>query len=234
MAGRRRDEASGLKLVIFDCDGTIVDSQHMIVAAMETAFADAGLALPAREAVLSVVGLSLVPAVARLVAEPRDERLVHRVAESYKAAFGELRKDPAHAEPLYPGARETIAALAAAPDVLLAIATGKSRRGMAQLFEREGLGAYFHSVQTADTHPSKPHPSMIETAIAEAGGHPDLTVMIGDTTYDIEMARAAGVAALGVAWGYHAPDALVGAGAHHVAEVYAEVPDVVARLIGGR
>lgn len=229
-----RSAATGVKLVIFDCDGTIVDSQHMIVAAMTAAFVEADLTAPPREAVLSVVGLSLVPAVARLVHDPREERQVLRIAETYKSAFGALRNDPAHAEPLYPGAREAIMALAARDDVLLGVATGKSRRGVAMLFEREGLDIYFHTIQTADTHPSKPHPSMIETAIAEAGGHADQTVMIGDTTFDIEMARSAGVGALGVAWGYHPTAALTEAGAHHVAGIYDEIPDAVSRLLARR
>ena len=223
--------ASRPRLVIFDCDGTIVDSQHMIVAAMNVAFTEAGLAAPARDGVLSVVGLSLVPAVTRLLPGVRDAAVVARVVETYKSAFGVLRQDPAHSEPLYPGARAAIEALAGRGDVLLGIATGKSRRGVAQVFEREGLGHLFHTVQTADTNPSKPHPSMIEAAMAEAGAIAGDTVMIGDTTFDIEMARAAEVGALGVAWGYHPVRALTSAGAHAIAESYAEVPDLVARLM---
>ena len=115
-----------MKLVIFDCDGTIVDSQHAILQAMHQAFVAAGLPPPAREGVLEVVGLSLSTAIARLLPEP-DVGLVHWLGEAYKAAFAELRQSPAHSEPLFPGARETIAALANRGNLILGVATGKSR-----------------------------------------------------------------------------------------------------------
>jgi phosphoglycolate phosphatase len=218
------------RLVIFDCDGTIVDSQHMIVAAMEMAFGDAGLAPPSRLAVLSVVGLSLPQAVQQLIPD-RDPLLVHRIAETYKGAFGGLRKLPEHQEPLYPGMREALAALRARDDIVLGIATGKSRRGVAQLLEREGWHGHFVTIQTADTNPSKPHPSMILEAMAEAGAEARSTVMIGDTTFDIEMARAAPVGAIGVAWGYHPVASLEEAGAHVVAETADALPRLVAELL---
>ena len=148
------------RLVIFDCDGTLVDSQHMIVEAMGRAFDVHDLPRLPRETVLSIVGLSLPIAVHRLLPDaPRDR--VTGVSEAYKQAFGELRRDPAHHEPLYPGALEAIAALVDRPDVLLGIATGKSRRGVDGIFERFGLAPHFVTVQTADDNPSKPHPEMI-------------------------------------------------------------------------
>jgi phosphoglycolate phosphatase len=203
-----------MKLVIFDCDGTLVDSQHMIAAAMEAAFLSENIAAPAREDVLGVVGLSLTTAVARLLPLETGAPLIDRLSESYKAAFSEHRQRLGHNEPLYPGVRETLAGLAERDDVLLGIATGKSRRGVAAVLEREGLLRAFHTIQTADTHPSKPHPSMILAAMAETGAEPAETIMIGDTTFDVEMAVAAGVTALGVGWGYHPPEALRAAGAH--------------------
>ncbi len=204
-----------MKLVVFDCDGTLVDSQHMIVAAMEQAFEEFGLRAPGRSDVLSVVGLSLDAAVGSLV-PTAGARRVEEIAEAYKAAFGMLRRDKAHKEPLYPGIRDTLLALAQQPDVLLGIATGKSRRGLAAVLEREGLGDLFVTLQTADTHPSKPHPAMLQAAMAEAGAEAHRTVMIGDTTYDISMARDAGARAIGAGWGYHPPEALVAAGAHRI------------------
>jgi phosphoglycolate phosphatase len=204
-----------LKLVVFDCDGTLVDSQHMIVAAMERAFAGFGIATPGRADILSIVGLSLDEAVRRLV-PPTTDIIIPELAEAYKSAFGALRRDMAHQEPLYPGVRETLHALANEPGVVLGVATGKSRRGLAAVLEREGFTDLFITLQTADTHPSKPHPAMLQAAMAEAGTEAHRTLMVGDTTYDIGMARDAGARAIGVAWGYHPVAELEAAGAHRV------------------
>lgn len=222
-----------MKLILFDCDGTIVDSQHAIVAAMEAAFRLHGLPAPSRAGVVSVVGLSLGEAVGRLL-PAHDTASVHGVAESYKAAFAELRAQPQHEEPLFWGAREAIERLAARPGVVLGVATGKSRRGVDVLLEREGLGPYFATIQTADDHPSKPHPSMIERAMSEAGARRASTVMIGDTVYDVEMARLADVGALGVTWGYHPPDELVRAGAHELVGAYSDLEGAVDRILASR
>ena len=207
-----------MNLVIFDCDGTVVDSQHAIVAAMDEAFLSAGLEPPVREAVRNVVGLSLATAIGRLLPETVDARLVADLARRYKTAFGDARRRPGHREPLFPGVREALHVLSRRDNVLIGMATGKSRRGVDAVLEREGLAPFFATIQTADTHPSKPHPSMILAAMAEAGSEARGTVMIGDTTYDIEMARQAGVGAIGVGWGYHSGPALRAAGARQVIE----------------
>jgi len=223
-----------MNLIIFDCDGTLVDSQHMIVAAMSRAFTGAGMPPPGRAAILNVVGLSLAPAVAKLVSPELSSAEVRALAESYKLAFQELRCDPLHHEPLYPGAREALQALAQREGAALGIATGKSRRGVDAVLKREGLDGLFSTIQTADTHPSKPHPSMVYSALAETGAAPLTTVMIGDTTYDVEMARAAGIPAVGVAWGYHAPADLTAAGAHTVLTHYGELIDAVDAILAQR
>jgi phosphoglycolate phosphatase len=222
---------TAVKLVIFDCDGTLVDSQHVIVAAMQGAFASEGLIAPPRDRIVGVVGLSLDIAVARLVPEGTDFERVDRLAEAYKAAFGELRGRPDHVEPLFAGVRETLAKLAARDGVLLGLATGKSRRGVDAVLEREGWGDLFATIQTADTHPSKPHPSMIYAAMDETAAETPDTVMIGDTTFDIEMAREAGTSAIGVSWGYHPEDALRAAGAHHVSADCAELEQALDRIV---
>jgi len=219
-----------MNLVIFDCDGTLVDSQNGIVAAMERAFGAEGLGAPARTAVLGVVGLSLPEAFERLAADQAPS-VRSRLAAHYRTAAAFVRAMPEHGDPLYDGAAETIAALAARDDVLLGIATGKSRRGVDRLLARHGWERSFVTIQTADANPSKPHPAMIERACAEAGVPPDAAVMVGDTAFDMAMAVNAGVGAIGVAWGYHPVAELEKSGAHVVVAAYSELqPAIDARL----
>ncbi|UMY20256.1 HAD-IA family hydrolase [Methylobacterium organophilum] len=199
-----------VRLVVFDVDGTLVDSQHLIVEAQARAFAAHGMTAPARREALSVVGLSLGEAFRRLVG---DAGPIDSLSDSYRNAFQALRIDPNYEEPLFPGMGELIERLHARGDVRLGIATGKSRRGVAHLVEKYGWERWFTTIQTADDAPSKPDPTMLRQAMAEAGAEAPMTVMIGDTTYDMMMARDAGVAAIGVGWGYHTPGALYGAGA---------------------
>jgi phosphoglycolate phosphatase len=199
-----------MKLIVFDVDGTLVDSQHLIVAAQGLAFAENGLPAPGRREALSVVGLSLPQAFRRLVGEDGP---VAELAESYKQAYNRLRLDPAYEEPLFPGMAELLAKLHARDDVLLGLATGKSRRGVDRLIAHYDWAAWFTTTQSADDAPSKPDPTMLRQAMTEAGCAPDATVMVGDTTFDIAMGVAAGAASVGVAWGYHPPEALYGAGA---------------------
>lgn len=205
------------RLAVFDCDGTLVDSQANICRAMEACFAAHRLDPPERAAVRRIVGLSLIPAIARLL--PEAEPAMHEaMAAEYKRAFFAMRSNGAlDPEPLYDGIAETIEALDAA-GWLLGVATGKSDRGLRLLLEHHGLHARFVTLQTADRHPSKPHPAMLEAAIAEAGAAPETSVMIGDTSFDMAMARAAGVHAVGVLWGYHTHEELRAAGAHHVTD----------------
>jgi phosphoglycolate phosphatase len=203
------------KLVVFDCDGTLVDSQHSICTAMVRAFEGEKLTPPERLAILSVVGLSLPVAMARLLPDAEGDFHDH-LAERYKLAFHALRRENAVSEPLYPGIGELVRELDAA-GWLLGVATGKSDRGLNLCLTHHGIIDRFVTLQTADRHPSKPHPSMLMTAMAEAGALPETTVMIGDTSFDIDMAVAAGVRGIGVAWGYHLPEELIAAGAQAVA-----------------
>ena len=202
-------------LVVFDVDGTLLDSQHAIVAAMAEAYTANGFAAPSRAAVLAIVGLSVREAVETISAGAPDHP-IEALGEAFKASFSRRRKAAPDAEPLYPGARAALDALAARDDVLLGLATGNSRRGVDHFLARFGIGDRFVTLQSADDAPSKPHPAMILQAAAEAGVRPEDAVMVGDTSFDMAMARAAGARAIGVAWGYHPPERLRAAGAERV------------------
>lgn len=220
-----------MRLVVFDVDGTLVDSQAHIVASMTAAFEAVGLTPPSRDAQLSIVGLSLPYAVAELA--PEADAATHvEIVETYKRTFHELRMaQGAAASPLFEGAEEAIRRLAARDDTLLAIATGKSRRGLDALMADWDFASLFVSDQCADDHPSKPHPSMVLTCMADAGVSAGQTVVVGDTTYDMEMARVARCHALGVDWGYHGAPALREVGAldvlHDFSEIDAALDDIV-------
>jgi len=220
-----------VKLIIFDCDGTLVDSQHSIVHSMKTAYERVGIVWPGREATMSIVGLSLTEAMQQMMPD-LDDATHKALAEAYKDTFKQARLSRLHDEPLYEGCREVLDRYHAMDDVMMAIATGKSQRGVRGMLEREGLEGYFQSIQTADDAPSKPHPAMIQQAIADTGGHADKTVMIGDTSYDMAMARSAGVGAIGVSWGYHPVDHIQSSGAHVIVRHYNELEASVEKWFG--
>lgn len=204
-----------MKLVVFDIDGTLVDSQHEIVQSMNSGLADAGLPEMAPAEILSIVGLSLPVAVARLLPGAGAD-LVERVVGGYRAAFVASRAAGA-VPPLYPGVLECLDALAGRKGVVLGIATGKPARGLAAILAAHGLTQRFVTRQSADGHPSKPHPAMLESALAETGIAAPRAAMVGDTVFDMEMARAAGLAGFGVGWGYHPGAELLATGARLVA-----------------
>ncbi|MEF2551406.1 HAD-IA family hydrolase [Aurantimonas sp. A2-1-M11] len=219
-----------MKAVLFDCDGTIADSCGVICATMRQAFEAQGLPAPDDVATRSIIGLSLDEAIRRLrpVAEPH---LVAAIVDGYRQAFRAARRDPAFREHLFPGMKALVEDLAARDDVLLGLVTGKSRRGVAAICEAHGLTQAFAAIRTADDCPSKPHPAMVEECCAVFGISPRETLVIGDSVFDVEMAGAAGAAALGVAWGTHEAAPLVASGAFGVADTVADLVVAVDRWL---
>lgn len=224
---------SGLKLAVFDVDGTLVDSREVIHRAMDRAFKRAGLGGIEYDRVRTIVGLELTEAVLRLAPPDYPAERIPQLATFYKQAFVEQRAEEGFSEPLYEGARESVERLADA-GWLLGVATGKARRGLDIVFSHHGLHKYFQTFQTVDTGPGKPHPRMVLDAMAETGARPEETVMIGDTSFDMEMARNAKTRALGVSWGFHTPDEIQAGGAHEIYHDYASLDAALDAFAGSR
>ena len=208
-----------VRLAVFDCDGTLVDGQADVCWAMERAFTRAGLPAPDNHAIRRSVGLSLPAAVRSLAPDLTDDQN-RTVTEFYRSSFRARREEGLLDEPLYDGIADLLRGLHG-EGWQLAVATGKSDRGLAACLASHGIADLFVSLQTADRHPSKPHPAMLEAAMFEAGAQAHEAVMIGDTSFDMVMARSIGVAAIGVGWGYHDPAELLASGARTVAETAA-------------
>ncbi len=204
--------SSSKTLIVFDCDGTLVDSQHLIVEAMRRAFVAAGFPSPERADILRIVGLSLPEALSFLAPDCSPEARIE-IARTYREWCLTLRQEPSMQEPLFEGAAPLLLKLASQENVCLGLATGKSRRGVSRFIEQNGLQGIFATIQTADNAPSKPHPAMLLQAMQETGTSPQQTKMIGDTSYDMIMAACANVAGIGVTWGYHSMADLKKAGA---------------------
>ncbi len=216
-------------LIVFDCDGTLADSQHLIVEAMRLAFQNAGVAVPERSAILRTVGLS-VPESLKILAPDQFPGTRNELARSYREWCMTLRRQPNAEEPLFPGAASLLLNLTSRANTLLGIATGKSCRGVARIIEQNGLHGVFATIQTADNAPSKPHPAMLLQAMKETGAVPQKTIMIGDTSYDMIMAAGANVTGIGVSWGYHPVADLRRSGAKTIVSSFAALE----ALLGGR
>ncbi|MBM3548217.1 MAG: HAD-IA family hydrolase [Alphaproteobacteria bacterium] len=211
-----------MRLAVFDCDGTLVDSQAMIVDIINRAFAAEGHPAPADLAVRRTIGLPLAQAMAML-APGVDAIGINRLTTAYRDISRSIQD---RHEPLFDGTRETLDRLARA-GWMLAVATGKSRRGLIGTLTRHDLLERFLSLHTADDGPGKPDPTILRNAMEFAGATPEDTVMIGDTSFDMRMAANAGVRGFGVAWGYHPREELMASGAHIVADTYAHLSELL-------
>jgi phosphoglycolate phosphatase len=223
---------NGNRLILFDCDGTLVDSQGPILTTMAQAFLEFGLKAPPAGAVRRVIGLMLSKAIAELA--PALSSADHdRLVKNYKAIYASARTEPGHDEPLYPGVVPVLDRLRA-DGFLLGVATGKARRGLDATLALHGLADRFVTLQTSDNNPSKPHPGMVLKAMEATGAEPGATLVVGDTSFDMNMARNAGVMAVGVSWGYHPPEELSAAGAVAVIRDFAALLPFAADLGGGK
>jgi phosphoglycolate phosphatase len=220
-----------IRLAVFDCDGTLVDSGATITAALRITFEQNGLDVPPPSLSRKVIGLSLVESMAALMPDLSVERHIE-LAEDYKLAFQKLRAAGAVEEPLFDGVLDLLDTLED-DGWLLAVATGKSDRGLRHCLELHDIHARFVSLQTADRHPSKPHPSMVEQAIADAGARPETTIVVGDTSFDMAMAANAGATGIGAGWGYHDTYELLAAGAVGVAEQPRDVLALIREHVDG-
>lgn len=206
-----------MRLVVFDMDGTLIDTAGLIAETMAQTFSIVGLVPPGDRAARSVIGLSLPVAMHRLTGND-DELLIEKLVSTYRETYREAIAGGVDREPLYPGARDALDRLRNQDETLLGVATGKALHGVRRILDLHALSGHFATLQTPDHNPSKPHPGMLISAMRETGVGPQRTVMIGDTTYDVQLGRAAGVATIGVAWGYHSPADLRDAGADVVIE----------------
>jgi len=217
-----------LNLAIFDVDGTLVDSRELITTTMRDAFASCGMAPPAYADIRQTIGLPLDGVIAALA--PGHAR-PHQLIEAYRDAFVKHRKTAGFVEPLYAGALPMLQRLAA-ENWVIGIATGKSRRGLAALFEMHPIARFFDTIWCADDGPGKPNPFMVLEAAGSVGVALERTVMIGDAVHDMQMGQSAGVRSLAVSWGFGAADELLAAGADEVLHNFETLNDSLDKFTG--
>lgn len=225
-----RSEPGDARLILFDCDGTLVDSAHIIVDTVTAAWEAEGLTPPPSDIVRRQIGLPVPDAIANLIPDAAPD-LMGRLDARFRDIFVAGRQAGAHEDPLYDGCAAVLAELASGSGTLLGVATGKGRRGLIHTLEKHGIDRHFQVLKTADDGPGKPNPKILEDAMAEMGVPPWQTVMIGDTVFDMAMAKSAGAHAIGVSWGYHAPADLRNAGAQAMAEAFGELPALIDTLL---
>jgi len=216
------------KLLAFDMDGTLIDSLAAIVDASVEAFAGTNFATPSEAQVRDVVGLRLEHCVERWAPSANPAEVLE-LTERYRMAFRGQRARGDQNVRLYDGVTATLNALNH-DETFMAVVTGKDRRGLDATLATHDFGQHFHSLQTPDTNPGKPAPDMVWTANNETATDARDTVVIGDTSFDMEMARNAGAFAVGVTYGNHTEETLRQSGAHLLINSFAELPAALATL----
>jgi phosphoglycolate phosphatase len=216
-----------MKLVLFDCDGTLVDSAKLIHEVMQRTFHHFGYARPDLSQTKAIIGLTLDIAIARIQGKPHADEEAVKMMAYYKSIFAETRAEAGFEEPLFDGIRAVMEEIGPREDLLIGAVTGKSRRGLDMILDSHGFRPWFVIGRTADDCPSKPHPAMVTECCDALGVAPADTLVIGDAIYDMLMAKAAGATAIGVSWGYASVDQLIEAGAdaivHHPRELLSHI-----------
>ena len=220
-----------LRLAVFDLDGTLIDSAASIVSSIHACWAACGFPEIDATAARRVIGLPWEESIRVLMPGSGAAELAMIRAYHEDVAAGRRPATPRD-EKAFPGAHEALAALEA-EDTLLAIVTSRGNHRVHDILSACGFAGRFLTIKTVDHGPGKPNPYLLRQAMAEAGVEPRDTVMIGDTTFDVQMARNAGTGAVGVNWGVHESHELTAAGAHHIAERFDEVPALVRALTNG-
>lgn len=209
-----------VKLIIFDFDGTLVDSRSLILESHRLVFSEFRLPLPLPTDSLALVGKTLDLILAQLAGSAAP---IRDMVKAYDLLLPQLRADPAFAEKPFDGIADLLRELSSTPNTVLGLATGHTSLTVAPALAALQWRDFFKTVQAADMAPSKPHPAMLLQALEATGAKPENAIFIGDTTYDMEMARAAKVRSMGVGWGYHTAEQLAAAGAHRVASTVDEL-----------
>lgn len=219
-------QAEPIRFAVFDCDGTLVDSQFVIAQTMNLMFAEFGLPSMETTEIRKIIGLHLPEAIKALIIEAPRNVSFEQMAEAYKAHFFRIREAGGFHEPIFDHVIDVLHGLAE-DGVTIGMATGKSRRGAEYVLERHGLRHLFASIKTSDDGPGKPHPQILIDAMAQMGAKPRETIVIGDTSFDIKLAKNAGAGAIGVKWGYHTAQELEAAGADRLIGSFAEVTNAL-------
>jgi phosphoglycolate phosphatase len=219
-----------MKLVLFDCDGTLVDSAKLIHEVMARTFVHFGFDRPEIASTKSIIGLTLDIAIARMQGKQHVDDEATAMMVHYKSIFAQTRAEAGFEEPLFDGIKEMIGTLAAREEIIMGAVTGKSRRGLDMIMDTHGFRPHFVVSRTADDCPSKPHPGMVTECCDQTGIVPADTIVIGDAIYDMQMAKAAGAKAIGVAWGYASQPDLWAAGADAIVGHSSEIPGHIPQI----
>ena len=215
-----------MRLIVFDCDGTLVDSQQTIITATEAALGAHDFASPDRRDILYAVGLPVDVAMRRHAPEASDDQIINML-DIYRETYQQLVQQDDRGQVMFEGMHEQIIKLGNMDDTLLGIITMKSRRGLERVVDAYDIRQFFQVLKSADDGPGKPNPDLMLDAIRETGVDASQALMVGDTSFDILMAKSAGTKAIGVGWGYQTVEELEESGADAIAETPEDLNDLL-------